>query len=259
MFVTWNDLWRYLVTMHNGVNVRTHKLQLTEAEALTVWQKEWAALTHGYSQDFWDVLTFCVFSGVHDPNQVTPEESEQLKRFLQLAVSVMPFGGQNNARTTMLDLLEAEVMPWSSRDAIMVVLTSLYNSVAPLVQQPTRSYTDYQQTFHARFQPKEHVSLVRATQMHEEDQRKLVDLQKQLYDGAVSPNTTATTCSCLLYQVVAGVMSSLVLLYVSYRVWHWRQAMPFSASVASPTLPATTQPPSTRSLGRTSPLTWKSR
>lgn len=241
-FPTWQSLWDALVALHNNVNERTHKLIVPSDEALVYWTEYASKVPQGYSQDFWDILLMVLYAAYHDPNKPTEQENAQVRDFLKATAHIVPFWSQTilpeaAGTADQPPLLVAEVWHqmvseekvWVTRDDAVLCLNNLYNRFAPTFQQVRRTYLDFLQAFQTRFQAKEHLNLVRATQVHEEDQKKMLEMQKALQQC----RTTVVPSDFLFYQLTTFILLGLIMCYLVYRLWCWQQHQPLGSRIST--------------------------
>jgi len=194
-FHDWQTLWDYAVDFHNNVSKRTSKVTYTSEEALETWQDFVKNKTREdmFIQDHWDMLHWCVNSYAADPNKVTTEEATYLKEFFRISLRLIPFRDQpvedRLAEDVLLEVLNSEQADFSTRDQATMTLSHLFNSVCGAFGLPKRTKEEMEKFFYDKYAGEKYLTYVRTVQIHEEDQKKLLEMQKKLNDiesGAVN-------------------------------------------------------------------------
>lgn len=235
-FNCWQELWDYAVEFHNEVSKRTKRLTYSVEEALTIWEEfVEKTRTDYFLQDHWDVLSWCVHTYARDPNQVTEEEVGSFKRFLEIALHVIPFWqqpvGEDIARDVLLATLREPVTDLSTKEGAERLVNCLFNSVCGAFGVPSRTHEEMTQAFHDRYAGEKYLTYIRTMQIHEEDQKKLLELQARLNEkdhqmsreecGSTEDKWRTTT---IILSVLCGLMLFILLaVYLYYFRWlGWR-------------------------------------
>lgn len=236
------DVWTYFVDFHNAVNKRTNKISYTYEEAETVlanqlkefgWTPE--KIEEAFFQDWWTALLMTTFSISLTPDAPKEEEKKEFQAFMHNAVQVMPFafkklGSGQLVRTALVDFVDSSAFNLTNRDTAFESITNLHNVICAEFGLVPKLVKEMKELFGAKFEQKNVTELIRAVQIHEEDQKKMLALQQELEElrgtgatagellgegsGVNSNYQTATIAlSCLL-----GVVLVLLLgLWLTYR------------------------------------------
>lgn len=241
-FARGTDVWTYFVDFHNAVNQRTHKVLVSSSEAEAVLETQlqefgWtsAKIEEAFLQDWWTALLMTTYSLSLTPDTPKDEEQKEFQTFLQHAVQVLPFSFKRLSsggcvRTVLLDFVASSQCNLSTRDAAFETVIHMHNAISAEFGLLPKTVKEMKDVFAKNFEQKNVTELVRAVQIHEEDQKKMVALQQELNalrssdtaDGSLTTTggevsahyqTATIALSCLL----AVTLLLLLGLWLAYR------------------------------------------
>lgn len=243
------DVWTYFVDFHNAVNARTHKTTMTydEAEAVLVTQLAefgWTVdhLEQAFCQDWWTALLMTTFSMSLTPDTPKEEEKKDFQAFLHHAVMILPFSFKPVVRDLLVTMVDSPSFNLSTRDMAFEALTQLHNAVCADFGRVPKTVKEMKELFNQHFEQRNTTELIRANQIHEEDQKKLVALQTELdtlrlADSSEGPMAAAAgsgqdvshtyqTATVALSCLLGVILCVLVLGWLVYRFkwaheWRW--------------------------------------
>ncbi len=194
IFTTGIEYWDYEFTFHNHVN-KTKKepsIELTREEAQEALTLKMASygfkmdeIDNAFVQDFWSVLLFTCLSYSATPDKVSEMEQKSMKEFLLASCYTLPFNqhvcaDQRLAREHLTEFLLANC-DVSTRDNAFLTVTNMYNVLALEFGKEIRTVAENKEIFQTHFDPKTYPMFVRSQEVHQEDQLKMIALQKQLH------------------------------------------------------------------------------
>jgi hypothetical protein len=147
-----------------------------------------------FVQDFWSVLLFTCLSYTNTPDKPNEMEQNAMKQFLLASCYTLPFNqhvcaDQRLARDHLTEflLVNCDV---STRDNAFLTVTNMYNVLALEFGKEIRTVAENKEIFQTHFDPKTYPMFVRAQEVHNEDQIKMIALQKQLHNVTPIVQTT---------------------------------------------------------------------
>lgn len=244
------DVWNWFLKFHNKVNKSTNKIEYSNQEAEDALSKQlaefgWTSgkIEEAFFQDWWSALLMTSFSMSRTPDSPTEDEKKAYREFLRDASIVMPFGFKKIspdgtlARDLMVQFCDSQKMDVSNRDKVFETIVNLHNSICDQFGRVPKTVAEFKAAFAEKFETKNTTNLIRAVQIHDEDQKKMLELQKEINElrsgktvesdlsnnNGVSPSYQSATIalSCLL-----GILLLILLAaYMSYRYklfGHWK-------------------------------------
>jgi hypothetical protein len=229
-FTSGQEYWDYEFTFHNHVNeTKQHpSLVLTREEAQESLTTKMASygfkmdeIDNAFVQDFWSVLLFTCLSFTNTPDKPNEMDQNSMKQFLLSSCYTLPFNrhvcaDQRLAREHLTEFLLANC-DVSTRDNAFLTVTNMYNVLALEFGKEIRTVAENKEIFQTHFDPKTYPMFVRSHELHNEDQLKMIALQKQLHN--VSP--IAQNCDeeywknvTIALSVVLGFLILLDLLWI---------------------------------------------
>lgn len=240
-FTKGTDVWTYFVDFHNAVNKRTNKVLVSYEEAERVLAEQlkefgWTTdkIEEAFLQDWWTALLMTTFSLSTTPDTPKEEEKKEFQTFMHNASLVVPFGfkrlgsGQE-VRTVLVEFVDSPALDLANRDTVFEAVTNLHNAVSAEFGTVPKTVKEMKELFAKNFEQKNVTELVRVNQIHEEDQKKLVAMQKELAElrgtGDTALLSSDSDCVSASYQTATialscllGVMLLLMLVaWLSYR------------------------------------------
>jgi hypothetical protein len=222
--------------LHNAVNERTHKLTISYAEAEEHLTKQLAEfqwtpdkIEHAFFQDWWTALLMTTFSVSLTPDNPKEDEKKEYQAFIRDAVSVVPFAFKPSIRTILVAFVDSPDFKLNSRDDMFESLTNLHNSVCSEFGRVPKTVKEMKELFAQHFEQKVTTNLVRANQIHEEDNKKLLALQEELrtlkelkVNKTNETNETNETSANNNYQTatiaLASILGVLLLVILAYKL-----------------------------------------
>jgi hypothetical protein len=194
-FQNGQEYWDYEFMFHNHVN-RTKQqpcLELTREEAqeslttkMTSYGFRMDQIDDAFVQDFWSVLLFTCLSFTNTPDKPNEMDQNSMKQFLLASCYTLPFnrhvcGDQRLAREHLTEFLLTNC-DVSTRDNAFLTVTNMYNVLALEFGKEIRTVAENKEIFQTHFDPKTYPMFVRSHELHNEDQIKMIALQKQLHN-----------------------------------------------------------------------------
>jgi hypothetical protein len=241
-FFRGEDFWTYTVDFHNAVNTRTHKLTVSYADAevylnekLQTFGNSIDHIEDSFLQDWWTAIILTTFSYSYMPDKPTEEEKTEYKNFLKSLCYVLPFSHKiltngRLCRDVMLDFCDSPNMNVENRDNAFESITNLHNSVCDEFGIIPKTVKDMKEEFGKKFDMKASTDVTRATQIREEDHKKMSALQQELNDLRLGKNTKTNdssetnseleayrTATIALGCILGVVLFVLLVLFIMYR------------------------------------------
>lgn len=229
-FTTGQELKEYLFHFHNDVNTRLNKMTFTMQEADDALQLKLNGrnVKDVLHDDFWRVLLWTAHSFSRTPDKPTELQQLTIKQFLYTACYAMPFWAHvmsdgRTAREVMIETLNNHC-DTTNIDAILYTINTMHNSVSLEFGTLYRTVEQTKKIFDVALDNKQYPQFIRANEMHMEDQKKLLALQKQL---AAQPHATTSDEAywqnvSIALAVVLGFVLLLDLIW-AIRIWKHRK------------------------------------
>ena len=243
------QFWKWTVDFHNAVNARTNKLTISyeEAETLLIKQLaefEWTVdkIEKAFLQDWWTAIFMTSFSFSLTPDTPKEEEKNEYR-----VCYLVPFGfkqmsdSKKKCRDVMHEFCsDPALLVLDNRDKIFESLTNLHNSISSDFGRVPKTILDMKALFSQRFEAQNTSSLTRANQVHEEDQKKMIAMQKELNElrsgglssknGGDASDTDNDYNDYNDYKIATIVLASFVgaliiiglSLFMVFRFGHWK-------------------------------------
>ena len=227
-FNTGEDFYKYINDFHNAVNQRTNKLTYTyqESDENTLELLKGLKPEESFSEQMWITLFLSTLRlHAHDKTEATEEEEEVFRTFVSDWCHVIPFASQKQSiddeqsiGDRMLEILSKR--EFKNQDGAFKSILFMYNEIAPYFNVSHKSEVEMRKLFNSLFANDKHaIDIGRSAQRHMEDQKKLVELQKQIHtfgnrttEQSRQDYMIATiTLSCVLAIVLIGVIVLIVL------------------------------------------------
>lgn len=181
LFEYGHTFWRYTVDFHNAVNKRTHKLELSEEEAtkclydtLTKYQGQ------TFLVEYWHVLLYSALVFSRTPESCSSEDRSSLLNLFTGACYVLPFAHEFNSRASLLDVISNEGPRISNKDDAVSLVVRMFNRTCVDFGVIPQTKDELLQGFYQKFNHKQHLQLIRAHQIREEDHAKMMALQSEM-------------------------------------------------------------------------------
>ena len=231
-FMTGEQYWQYTVDFHNRVNERTQRLKVTNAEAEEVLQTlleefklTFDHLEDAFLQDFWTALLLTSFTFSKAPEKPTEDEKKEYREFLYDFCYIVPFGFKTIEQDkTVRDVMfeKSATLELESKDGAFDAVIELHNAVSMVFGVAPKTQKEMKDVFGQNFDAKNATDIARASQMRDEDHKKMIELQQELIklkDGA------APACDCSNFEnatialsVLLGVvLITLLCVFIVYR------------------------------------------
>lgn len=243
VFTTGHDFWKYLVDFHNTVNQRKLHPSITlsyeEADAKLLEQLKGFDPVDVCNDQIWACLLLT--SARYFPaekTEATEDEQTMYRQFITDWFRVMPFGSKVIAGAfagedkTVRDVaIEAlQTMDLRTREASFTSICSLYNVAAPHFGLMPRSTDETRVVFNNFWGTSSHsMDIQRSTKRHDEDQQKLIQMQKELHNMQQLMDRTDTqqlqsykTATIVLTCILGLIIIGLIVLAIVWRRQGWK-------------------------------------
>lgn len=223
-FTTGTEVWKYFIDFHNAVNTRTNKLTVTYEEADQYLQTNIGSslenITTVFLQEWWTAILLTTFQISATPDAPKEDEKNEYKAFLKAWVTIVPFG--HNHRPTLLEFVESAQFDLKNRDTVFESITNLHNSICAHFGRFPKTVKEMKELFAQQFEHKNQMELLRATQIHEEDHKKMLALRQeleQLKGGNTSNQINASDTNNDSYKIATIVLSCVLGVLILLFVW----------------------------------------
>ena len=180
-FENGDALWKYTVDFHNTVNKRTHKLELTYEDAekrLSETLEKYKGET--FLLEYWHVLLFSSMIFTRTPEACLEEERTVFVNLLRGSCYVFPFTHQFDSRRMLLDIVHRSSENINTKEDAIRLVNSMFNQTCTLFGFLPQTKEEFLQGFYQKFNHKQHLELIRAHQIREEDHAKMMALQAEM-------------------------------------------------------------------------------
>ena len=191
-FTTGEEVWKFTVDFHNAVNRRTNKLEVTYDEAKSLLAKDlsefnWTVekIEDAFMQDWWTAILMTTFSASTTPDSPSEDEKHEYMQLIKAMCYIMPFafkkvGAGGTVRDQLVAFCSSSRFKLNNRDETFESIVNLHNAVCDQFGRVPKTVKDMKELFAQKFEQKNTTELIRANQIHEEDQKKMLELQKEL-------------------------------------------------------------------------------
>lgn len=205
-FKTGRDYWEFTVRFHNKVNKSLDKIEFSYNDAFDAWNKQLKQYNEDLNIDnfkkaflpvYWNVIYFCamtfngsLLSKVHKRasprDDLRVEQKELMSRFLTSVCHILPFRNElvtdnNIVKNVLLNVLnETPLENVSTVDNALETVVRMYNSVCLDFGLTIKTKEMLQNDINIQLSNTFSVGFTRSYQIHEEDQQRILNMQKQI-------------------------------------------------------------------------------
>ena len=245
VFQDGKELANYFHVLHNDVNQRTNKIQLTRKEAdealMTNLENQKASdLTNSFPDVYWLVLTWIAHNFTMNPDKPSEIEQKMMTDFLHSVCYVLPFrdykcSNGKEAKEVLLETLENNINV-TTRELVLETINTMYNSLSLEFGVLHRTMAQTKKMFDNGLDPKQYPLYIRMVEAEQATHKKLIALQKELEQ--VKPMATETNNADATYWMNVSIALSVILgvvllLIVFWMVKVWRNNKVTNSSKSS--------------------------
>jgi len=246
IFATGHDFYKYLIDFHNTVNQKKPDPSVTltyeEADAKLLEQLQGQTPIQAFNDQMWaSVLLTTVRYFPTEKTVATDEEVAAYRQFLSDWIAMVPFSHRvvDGVFTTDDDTMKTvgscmqsalATLPLDTRESSFSSICALYNVAAPHFGLLPRSTDETRVIFNNFWGDSKHsTDIQRSNKRHNEDQLKMVQMQKELHamqqlldrteaQKLESYKTATIVLSCILGLLIIG----LIVLAIVWRRRGWK-------------------------------------
>lgn len=200
-FKTGRDYWEFTVNFHNKVNKSLDKIEFSYDDAFNAWNKQLKQYNENLNIDnfkkaflpvYWNVIYLCAMTFNASMRSVSPrddprvEQKQLMSRFLTSVCHILPFRNElvtdnKIVKNVLLNVLnETPLENVSTVDNALETVVRMYNSVCLDFGMEIKTKEMLQNDMNIELSNTFSVGFPRAYQIHEEDQLRILNMQKQI-------------------------------------------------------------------------------